>query len=62
MKKYHMALSVRSVEGTQTWEILAEDPKDALSRYKKGEGKLIDEELDVGGLHEPELGDIWEAE
>jgi len=61
-KTYELIVPVDSVNGTQLWRVQAESPKDAIARFKKGEGDCIGEEIEVTSLGEVSEGDVQEVE
>lgn len=61
-KTYELTVPVESVNGTQLWRVKAESPKDAIARFKKGEGDCIGEEIEVTSLGEVSVSDVQEVE
>lgn len=60
--KYQILVDVRSVSGTQLWEVAADSPEDALAKYNAGEGDVVGEEIEVTSLEEARLSDVSEAD
>ena len=61
-KTYELTVPVESVNGTQMWRVKAGSPKDAIARFKKGEGDCIGEELEVTSLGNVSEEDVQEIE
>lgn len=61
MKKFHIHVSVKNASGTQTFVVEAKDANEALKRWQK-HGELIDSEVEVTALEEPDIRDVHEVE
>jgi len=45
--KYYIDVDVIKASGSQTWEVEADSPEQALVELKKGEGDIIDTDIEV---------------
>lgn len=61
MPKYQILVDVRSVSGTQLWEVEADSPEDALAKYNDGDGDVVHEEIEVTSLEDAILSNVSEA-
>lgn len=61
MSIYNIETEVESTHGTQTWEVVADSPEEALELCKNGECKFVDEELEVTHLSYPDVSDVYEV-
>lgn len=62
MKKFNVTTHVTRVIGTQTWEIIAENQEEAYKKWKRGDCDIIDEEISIENIDEPDLEDFVECE
>lgn len=60
MKKYWINADIRSVNGTQLWQVEADSPEEALEAFNNGSGDVVHEEIEVQSLEEVTLDDISE--
>jgi hypothetical protein len=61
-KIYNVDVSILSANGTQTYEIVAESPEEALAIYNSGGGDFVMEEVEITSLEKPDIGDFYEVE
>lgn len=61
MSIYNIETEVESTHGTQTWEVVADSPEEALELCKNGKCKFVEEELEVTHLSYPDVSDVYEV-
>ena len=59
--KYDIELMVKSAEGTQTFRVEAKSKKDAITQLKAGNSVIVESDVEVYSLSDPELCDVREA-
>lgn len=59
--KYHITAGVNQANGHQVWEVKANSPKEALQKFREGEGDVVHEEIEVYSLEEVTLADVEEV-
>lgn len=65
MKNFLITSHVEDVQGYQLWRVDAKNEKDAISKFEKGEGLFISDELEVmslGSVEAEEINDELETE
>ncbi len=45
--KYRVDVDVESASGFQTWEVEADSPEQALVKLKKGDGDIVENQIEV---------------
>ena len=55
MKTYLVSVEVVRVHGFQYFEVCANNEREALEQWHRGEHKFVDEELEVTELGEPDV-------
>ena len=56
--KYLLPVPVESVNGTQYWEVEATSPARAIAAFRQGQGRVVDEEIEVTALGEVDIQDV----
>lgn len=52
-KSYLITVPVRGARGTQTFEVMANGPADAIKRWKENGATFVSEEISVTDIGEP---------
>lgn len=56
MKKRYLIISeIKNARGTETWSVKAENETDAITLHDEGKSEFVSQEIEVTGLHEPEV-------
>jgi hypothetical protein len=58
--KYNLDVEIKSAQGTQEFRIEANSKEEAIEKFKKGECELIDSDVEVTALEEPDISAIYE--
>jgi hypothetical protein len=58
MSKYIVTVDVIHATGTQSWEVEADSPQDAIDKYNKGGGDFLFEDIEVTDLAEPDINAV----
>lgn len=58
MSKYIVTVDVLAATGTQTWEVEADSPQDAIDKHNKGIGEFLFEDIEVSELAEPDINAV----